>query len=415
MTIKPHASLRPAPVAGPADSIVDADKAAILSGESARPRVQAVDVVRGLVMVIMALDHIREFWTPLPMRPEDVAQASASLFFTRWVTHFCAPTFVFLSGVSIWLSAQKRGSRARASIFLLSRGLWLVVVEVVFISLVLQWQYNLILLEVIWVIGGSMVLLAALVWLPRGALAALAALILLGHDALPVVQPVTAGNAAWALLHNPPFVLPLGNLPPLLVAYSLGPWLGVMLAGYVLGPWFALSLPQRTRLLRQAGLLALGLFGVLRATNWYGDPAPWSTQPRGAAYTVMSFLNVTKYPPSLLFLCLTLSVALLLLSVAESARRQPARWLGTFGQVPFFYFVAHLLLISGGAWVWTQLAFGQPVNFSFVSVKDWPTAYHPSLLRAYLVWVAVVLTLYWPCRWYQRYKQRHTHWWLSYL
>ncbi|SMB99709.1 conserved hypothetical protein [Hymenobacter roseosalivarius DSM 11622] len=403
--------LSPSPSA--ASSPADASAGLCLGTE--RTRVQAVDVVGGLVMVIMALDHIREFWTPMVMRAEDVAQASAALFFTRWVTHFCAPTFVFLSGVSIWLSARKHRSRARTSSFLLTRGLWLVAVEVVLISFVLQWQTSMILLEVIWAIGGSMVLLVALIWLPRGVLAALAIVIIAGHNALPVIQPVTASNAGWALLRNPPFLLPIGTLPPLLVAYSIGSWLGVMLAGYVLGPWFALPLPQRNRRLRLASMLALGLLVALRATNWYGDPAPWSVQPRGLGYTALSFLNVTKYPPSLLFLCLTLGGALLLLSVAEKATSRPARWLRTFGQVPFFYFVAHLLLISGAAWVWTRVTFGQPVNFSFVSVKEWPAAYHPSLLRAYAVWALVILTLYWPCRWYQRYKQRHSYWWRSYL
>ncbi len=408
-------SLHPTSSGGIVLPLIKVNEAAVLPAGAARLRVQAVDVVRGLVMVIMALDHIREFWTPMTMRAEDVAQASVALFFTRWITHFCAPTFVFLSGVSIWLSARKHLSRARASSFLLSRGLWLVAVEVVLISWVLQWQTNLIVLEVIWAIGGSMVLLAALIWLPRGVLAALAVVIIAGHNALPVIQPVTASNAGWALLHNPPFLLPLGTLPPALVAYSVGPWLGVMLAGYVLGPWFALPLPQRTRRLRWAGVAALGLFVSLRVTNWYGDPTPWSVQPRGLGYTMLSFLNVTKYPPSLLFLCLTLGVALLLLSVAEQATGRLSRWLRTFGQVPFFYFVGHLMLISGAAWIWTRLAFGHSVNFSFASVKEWPAAYHPSLLRAYVVWVMVILTLYWPCRWYQRYKQHHSYWWLSYL
>ncbi|MCC3153206.1 heparan-alpha-glucosaminide N-acetyltransferase domain-containing protein [Hymenobacter sp. BT770] len=415
MALPQYRSVNPAPAASTSTAQLGWDERVAAPVVPGSARVQAVDVVRGVAMVLMALDHIREFWSPMTMRAEDVAHASAALFFTRWVTHFCAPTFVLLSGVSIWLSARKQVSRARTSGFLLTRGLWLVAVEVVLISLVLQWQYNLILLEVLWAIGGSMVLLAALVWLPRSALAVLAVVIIAGHDALPVIQPVTAGNAGWALLHNPPFVLPVTGLPPLLVAYSVGPWLGVLLAGYVLGPWFTLPLPQRNRRLRWAGLLALGLFLTLRATNWYGDPAPWGAQPRGLGYTILSFLNVTKYPPSLLFLCLTLGGALLLLSVTESPTSRPARWARTFGQVPLFYFVAHLLLVSGAAWVWTRLAFGHPVNFSFASVKEWPAAYQPSLLRAYAVWVLVVLTLYWPCRWYAGYKRRHSHWWLSYL
>ena len=389
----------------------------ILAGHAriAAPRVQAIDVVRGLAMVVMALDHTREFWSPTPVRPEDVAQASVLLFLTRWATYFCAPTFVFLSGASIYLYQQKQPDRAAVSRFLLSRGLWLVALEVLVISLILHWDYTLVLLQVIWVIGWSMVALAGLIWLPRWLLALLALAIIGGHNLLPLIQPVTAATLGAALLHNGPFVYTSAALPPVLVAYSIGPWLGVMLAGYLLGPWLQLPLPQRNRRLRWAGMALLGLFVVLRAGNWYGDPSPWSPQARGLVYSALSFVNVTKYPPSLLFDCLTLGVALLLLSVAERASSRASRWLRTYGQVPFFYYLLHLVLISGGAWCWTRVAFGQPVNFSFSAVADWPATYVPSLLRAYLVWLAVVAALYFPCRWYQGYKQRHSYWWLSYL
>ncbi|MBF9140486.1 DUF1624 domain-containing protein [Hymenobacter properus] len=387
-----------------------------IPSRAAVTRVQAIDVVRGLVMVIMALDHIREFWSPTRVRPEDVTQASALLFFTRWVTHFCAPTFVFLSGCSIYLLEQKLGSRKRLSGFLLTRGLWLVLLEVVVINGILQWgAYNLILLQVIWAIGWGMVVLAGLVWLPRGVLAALAFVIIAGHNLLPNIQPVTTDNAVWALLHNSPFLLPLRGLPPLLVPYSFLPWLGLMLAGYAVGPWFRLPLAARNRRLRLAGTALLVLFVALRATNWYGDPQPWSVQPRGMLYTVLSFINITKYPPSLLFVCLTQGVALWLLSISETATGQLSRWLRTFGQVPFFYYLLHLLLISGAAWVWSYLAYGQPFNFSFAEPKDWLAGYEPSLARAYAVWAGVIFTLYWPCRWYRGYKQRHSYWWLSYL
>ncbi|QJX49262.1 DUF1624 domain-containing protein [Hymenobacter taeanensis] len=379
-------------------------------------RVQAVDIVRGLVMVIMALDHVRELWSPTAFRPEDLSQASGALFFTRWITHFCAPTFVFLSGVSVWLLQQKLGSKSATSKFLFTRGLWLVFLEVVVITFLLQWSHNMLLLEVIWAIGGSMMLLAGLLWLPRPVLAVLAAVIVLGHDALPFIQPVTPANAGWAMLHNTPFVLPIGqSVPALLVAYSVGPWLGVMLAGYVVGPWFARPLPERTRLLRFAGAGLLGLFVALRATNWYGDPSPWGAQPRGWFYTLLSFVNVSKYPPSLLFVCLMLGVSLLLLSRLETVDNRFTRWLRTYGQVPFFYFLLHLLLISAGAWLWTQLSFGQAINLSFTQPTSWPKEYVPSLLRAYTVWAAVVLALYWPCRWYRNFKQQHTYWWLSYM
>ncbi|TGD82483.1 DUF1624 domain-containing protein [Hymenobacter wooponensis] len=379
-------------------------------------RVQAVDVMRGLVMVIMALDHVRELWSPTAFRPEDLTQATGWLFFTRWITHFCAPTFVFLSGVSIWLLQQKKGSRGVTSRFLVTRGLWLVVTEVLVITFLLQWSYTILVLEVIWAIGCGMVLLAGLLWLPRPVLAGLAALILPGHDALPIIQPVTGSNVGWALLHNTPFLVPLGSsVPALLVAYSVGPWLGVMLAGYVIGPWFARPLPERAQWLRLAGVGLLGLFVALRATNWYGDPAPWSVQPRGGFYTVLSFLNVSKYPPSLLFVSLTLGVSLLLLSQLDTADNRLTRWLRTFGQVPFFYFVLHLLLISVGAWIWTRLSFGQAINLSFAAPPTWPKEYAPSLWRAYAVWAGVVLVAYWPCRWYRNFKRHHTYWWLSYV
>ncbi|MBD0259621.1 MAG: DUF1624 domain-containing protein, partial [Cytophagales bacterium] len=309
------------------------------------PRVEAIDVVRGLVMAVMALDHVREFWGPAPYRPEDLTQASALLFFTRWVTHFCAPAFVFLSGVSGFLYGQRQDSRRQVSRFLLTRGLWLVALEVVVINFLLQFTYNLFLLQVIWVIGWSMVVLAALVWLPRWTLAGLAVVLIVGQHLLPVAQPVTADNIGWSLLYHAPFFFPLGTLPPLLVAYTPLAWLGVMLAGYAAGPWFTLPAGPRDRVLLGAGLLLLVTFGVVRALNGYGDPAPWAVQPRGTLYTTLSFLNVTKYPPSLLFLCLTLGVALLLLVALDGLRNPVARWLRTFGEVPFFFYLLHLLLI----------------------------------------------------------------------
>ena len=192
-------------------------------------------------------------------------------------------------------------------------------------------------------------------------------------------------------------MLPAAPLLPLLVAYSIGPWLGVMLTGYLMGPWFRLPLLQHARAgCAGAGLLVL-LFAGLRATNWY-DLLPWSVQPRGPLYSALSFPNVTKYLPSLRFRCLTLGVALLLLSATERATGRLAQALRAFGQVPSFYFLLHLLLNSGGAWVWTRLAFGCPMNFSFAAAKDLPAAYLPSLLRAYAVWVAVVAMLCGPCR-----------------
>ncbi|OGX91774.1 DUF1624 domain-containing protein [Hymenobacter coccineus] len=382
---------------------------------SATPRVAAIDIVRGLAMVIMALDHIREFWSPTAVRPEDVAHASVALFLTRWITHFCAPTFVFLAGTSVFLYQQKQASRGAVSRFLLLRGLWLVVLEVVVINFLLQWGYNALLLQVIWALGWSMVLLAGLIWLPRWLVGALALAFIFGQHLLPFLQPVTRANVGWALLYGQPFLFKLTPQLPVLVAYTVLPWAAVMAAGYAVGPWFQLPAPQRTRWLGAAGAGALLLFGALRATNWYGDPAPWSVQARGLLYSALSFVNVTKYPPSLLFLCLTLGVALVLLAAWGPAGRL-GRWLSTYGRVPMFYYLLHFCLLSGGAFGWTALAFGKPFNLSFAPPgAGLPAGYHPSLWRAYAVWAAVVALLYWPCRWYQGYKQQHTHWWLSYL
>ena len=384
---------------------------------AATPRIQAIDVVRGLAMVIMALDHIREFWNLTDVRPEDVAHASAPLFFTRWITHFCAPTFVFLAGTSVFLFQQKKADKAAVSRFLLTRGVWLMALELVVISFLLQWGYQVLLLEVIWVLGWGMVVLAGLIWLPRWLTAALALAVIGGHNLLPAIQPVTAANWGRALLYDTPFLLPTGaGWPPLLATYVILPWAAVMAAGYAIGPWFELPLAQRSRRLRIAGAGLLVLFIALRATNWYGDPAPWSVQPRGLLFSGLSFLNITKYPPSLLFLSLTLGVALLLLSVAEGLPSRVRHWLSTYGRVPLFYFLLHFCLISGGAFIWTALAFGKPFNLAFASPgMARPAAYHPSLLRAYVVWVVVVALLYWPCSWYQGFKQRHTYWWLAYL
>jgi uncharacterized membrane protein len=388
------------------------------TSRASTPRVQAIDVVRGLVMVIMALDHIRDFWSPTLVRPEDVAHTSALLFFTRWITHFCAPTFMFLAGTSVFLYQQKQAGRGAVSRFLLTRGLWLVVLEIVVMNFVLQWgTYNLLLLTVIWALGWSMMILAGLIWLPRGLVATVALATIFGHNLLPILQPVTSATLPLALLYDSPFLFQVApKLPFVLVAYSILPWAATMAAGYCVGPWFGAPLPQRKRLLRWAGAVALLLFGALRASNWYGDPVPWATQERGPVYTLLSLLNVTKSPPSLLFLSLTLGVALLLLSVAEELPARLRGWLGVFGKVPLFYYVLHFALISAGTLVWTWVAFGKPFNLAFSPPRaSQPAAYQPSLLRAYAVWIGVVLLLYWPCRWYQGYKQRHSHWWLSYL
>lgn len=363
-------------------------------------------------MIIMALDHVRDFYSYTTYRPDDVTQASVFLFFTRWITHLCAPTFIFLSGISIYLHLKKGGSLKKTSIFLLTRGLWLIVVEVLIVSFILTQGYQLTLLEVIWTIGCSMIMLAAFVWLPRWLQIALSLAMIAGHNALPMIENVSSDNILLAVMHHPPFFI---SSPPILVAYTIVPWVGVMLFGFVIGPWFFLEPQHRNRMLLRTGIVALVLFFVLRSVNLYGDPSPWSVQERGPTYTLLSFLKVSKYPPSLLFLCITLGITFILLTCAERISSGGKKVLSIYGKVPFFYFVVHLALISLTSYVWSYLSFGRGVNLSFVSSADWPAEYQPSLLRAYVVWILTVAVLYFPCRWFATFKAKSKAWWVSYL
>ncbi|MES2894010.1 MAG: heparan-alpha-glucosaminide N-acetyltransferase domain-containing protein [Bacteroidota bacterium] len=376
------------------------------------PRLQSIDVVRGIIMIIMALDHVREFFSYTSYRATDVTQASVMLFFTRWITHLCAPTFIFLSGISIFLYFKKVGSLKKTSMFLLGRGLWLILVEIFIISFILTQGYDLTLLEVIWAIGISMMLLAALTWLPRWAQISLALVMIIGHNALPAIEKVSADNILPALLHNTPFFI---DKPPVLVAYTIVPWVGVMLLGYVVGVWFGYDRERRNKLLLISGTVALLLFFALRLLNMYGDPAPWSSQERGSVYTALSFMNVSKSPPSLLFLSVTLGIASFLLVAADHLSTGVKRICSTYGRVPFFFFILHLAVISLASYAWTYIAFGESVNLSFVSAKEWPTDYQPSLWRTYIVWMLLLICLYFPCLWYGKYKSTSKAWWVSYL
>ena len=363
-------------------------------------------------MIIMALDHVRDFFSYTTYRPDDVTQASAFLFFTRWITHICAPSFILLSGISIYLYFKKIGSKKRTSMFLLTRGIWLIVVEIFLISFILTQGYQLTLLEVIWTIGCSMILLAVLVWLPRWLQLFLSLIMIAGHNALPAIEKVSPDNILFAFLHNSPFFI---NEPPILVAYTIVPWVGVMLLGYAIGSWFFYSPQTRDKLLLRTGIFALVLFFVLRFLNTYGDPSPWSIQDRGGLFTLLSFLKVSKYPPSLLFLSVTLGIACVLLAYAERIPARGKEILITYGRVPLFYFVVHLAIISLTSLLWTYFSFGKGVNLSFTSAKDWPSEYYPSLLRTYFVWLLVIIAVYFPCRWYGNYKAKSRAWWVTYL
>jgi uncharacterized membrane protein len=374
-------------------------------------RVPSIDILRGLVMVLMALDHVRDFFSNVRFDPLDLAQTSAPLFLTRWVTHFCAPTFVLLAGVSAYLMSQ-RCSRADLSRFLFTRGLWLAALEVTFMSLV--WTFNVrydhgLFLQVIWAIGVSMMVLALLVHLPMRAIALFSVVVICGHNFLDSIEPQDFGAWAslWSVLHV------FGPIPHAFVAYPLIPWIAVMSLGYCIGSLFELGREQRVQRFMWLGTASLVAFVVLRAPNVYGDPSDWTLQGT-TLNTLLSFVNVQKYPPSLHYLLITLGVGLLLLAAFESARGKVGEVLRTFGQVPLFFYVLHVALahLAAGI-VGSAMGFGYALlTADFMLV---PQQWGFSLPVVYLAWILVVATLYPACRWFAAVKRRRSDWWLSYL
>jgi uncharacterized membrane protein len=299
--------------------------------------------------------------------------------------------------------------------FLVIRGLWLIGVELFIVNPALQLGYSLILLQVIWVFGWSMMLMAGVIRLPVKVVGIAAVLIIVLHDLLPSFQPITSSNVLLAMLHNSPGIYQLGSFPPLLIAYTIFPWAAVMMAGYASASWLTDAARGRRNTL-MAGVRLLILFTGLRILNQYGDPFPWDIQDSGVI-TALSFINVTKYPASLQFLCLMIGLALVWMGLFYNARAKPLTWLAVFGRVPFFFYVLHIPLISVSAFVWMQLSFGEFVNLGFSSPENWPKAYTPSLVRTYLVWVLCILALYLPCRWFAAYRKQNAARkpWLTYL
>ena len=368
-------------------------------------RIVSLDVLRGLVMALMALDHTRDFFGASGFNPRDVTEPA--LFVTRWITHFCAPTFIFLAGLSAFLYGRGR-STEELSRFLLIRGLWLIFIDLTLIKF--GWRFEVdpyrLGVGVIFVIGASMVALAALIWLPRWAIAGVSLIMIAGHNLLDSVRADELGGASWAwhLLHEPGLV-PLGHGVNLYVLYPLIPWIGVMAAGYLLGPVMQLEGPARQRLLFRLGAAITLGFIVLRATDLYGDPDPWSIQENWFS-TILSFLNCEKYPPSLLYLMMTLGPALMLLASFEHVHGAFARLLATFGQVPFFYYVVHIYLIH---------ALAVATAFAMTGVLTSTPTIGLSLPGIYFVWLLVLVLLYPICRRFAARKESGTGWWWSYL
>jgi len=380
-------------------------------------RIESIDVVRGVIMILMALDHTRDFFGNSGVNPTDPATTTIQLFFTRWITHFCAPVFFLLTGTGAYLSLRKKSKR-ELSRFLFTRGLWLIFLELTAVRC-LGWQFNfdyhVTLLLVLWALGWSMIVLSALVYLPAWVVTAFGVAMIATHN---LFDSVESSNPLWSILHSPNFIV---NNPGriIFVTYALIPWVGVTAAGYGLGQVFRWEPDRRRTFLLRLGIVLSTAFVVLRAVNLYGNPVPWSTQ-RSAAFTVLSFLSTNKYPPSLLYLLMTLGPAMLFLWAVDKGTPRFLRPALTIGKVPMFYYLLHIPLIHLIAIIVCYARYGQ-VHWMFESptLGEFPVTPPPgwgySLPIVYLIWIFVVATLYPLCRWFAELKQRRGDAWLSYF
>lgn len=378
-------------------------------------RTRAIDVLRGIVMVLMVLDHARDFFVHTAGSPTDLATTNVPLFFTRWATHFCAPVFVLLAGTAAYLHSRKRGLKATRR-FLWTRGLWLILLEltVVRFAWVPEPFYHFSVLQVIWALGWSMLALSALSYLPQAGVLALGAAIACGHnllDPLDARRWSAVAGPIWHLLHQPT-ALHLGTRT-VYVAYPVLPWIGVILLGFALGPVFERPPAERQRRLFGLGLAAVLAFAALRGSNLYGDPAPWASQARGSVFTFMSFLNCVKYPPSLAYLLMTLGPALLLLGVLEKARSKRLAPFELFGRVPLFFYVAHLYLLRFSALLLAVHRFGASAALAPPPGHAGNPGYR--LWAGYAAWAVALALLYPVCRWFAGKKAASRAPWLSYL
>ncbi|MES1262213.1 MAG: heparan-alpha-glucosaminide N-acetyltransferase domain-containing protein [Acidobacteriota bacterium] len=392
------------------------------------PRLQSIDAWRGLIMIVMALDHVRDFFHSgaFLFPPDDLTRTTPLLFFTRWITHFCAPGFMFTAGLGafLWRSRRHR-TRGDLSRYLLTRGLWLLLLEVTVMRFALNFNFSAgypVLLIILWALGGSMVALSALLWLPARILAFLSVAVIALHNSLDGLSAARFGPAAplWNILHQRG-AFPLGGAV-VVVGYPLLPWIATMAAGYCFGKVFLLDHERRQKILRRTGLACIVAFLVLRTANVYGDPVPWSVQ-RSGIFTLLSFLNCAKYPPSLDFLLMTLGPSFWLVAWFDRIRFSDSNPVMVFGRVPLFFFLAHFYAIHALAVVMAVLRYGtaafgflwKPLPSMGSPAKLFPADFGYPLGVAYAVWILLVAALYPLCRWFGKIKARRRDWWLSYL
>ncbi len=385
-------------------------------------RIYSIDFTRGVVMIIMALDHVRDMIhvDSITQSPTNLETTTPILFFTRWITHLCAPTFVFLAGTSAFISFKNKNNFLQSRNFLLKRGVYLILLEFVVVNFGLFFDlgYHTLFFEVIATIGFGFIILSLLLKLSSKTIAAIGLIIIFCHNLFSII-PFQQGSIIKTVL-SPLFSLgafPVVTNRVFVMAYPPIPWLGIMLAGFASGKLFELQQEKRKALFIKIGLSALLLFVVIRLINVYGDPAPWSVQ-KDNVFTLLSFMNVTKYPPSLVFCLITLGIMFLILALSEGVRNKFIDIVSVYGKVPLFYFLVHFFLIHLTllaimflqGFHWSQLdfisgTFGRPKNLK----SGLP------LWAIYLIWIAVAAVLYKPCVWYGKYKSAHKNWWLRYL
>lgn len=394
-----------------------AEPAVVPAAAVKRSRIESIDVVRGVIMILMALDHTRDFFGNSGLNPTDPTTTTIPLFFTRWITHFCAPVFFLLTGTGAYLSLRKK-SKSELSEFLFTRGLWLIFLELTVVRC-LGWQFNfdyhLLILNVLWALGWAMIVLSALVYLPAWAVTAFGVVLIAAHN---LFDNIDSSNVIWSILHSPN-ILYKSPSHAIFVAYALVPWVGVTAAGYGLGQIYVWPSARRRLFLLPLGAGLTVAFIILRAINIYGDPNRWVTQ-RSPAFTPLSFLNTTKYPPSLLYLLMTLGPALLFLWAVDSTTPHWLRPALVFGKVPMFFYLLHIPLIHLLALATCYARYGH-VHWMFESSRfpNFPITPPPGwgypLPVVYLVWVLVIVMLYPLCRWFGGVRQRRGDAWLSYF
>jgi len=382
-----------------------------------RLRLESIDIVRGVIMILMALDHTRDFFGKTGFNPTDPANTTVPLFFTRWITHICAPVFFLLTGTGAYLSLRRK-SKHELSQFLFTRGLWLIFLELVLFrcfGFQFNFDYHMTVLNVLWALAWSMIVLSALVYLPASLVTTFGVVMIASHNLLDSFR---SSNPLWSILHSPNFILARPQ-HFVFVAYPLIPWVGVTAAGYGLGQIYSWASGRRRTFLLRVGVGLTTAFVVLRGLNFYGDPVRWTAQ-KAAAFTVLSFLNTNKYPPSLLFLLMTLGPTMLFLWAVDGGTPRFLRPALVFGKVPMFYFLLHMPLIHLLAVIVCYARYGQ-VHWMFESpnLGKFPITSPPgwgfSLPVVYLLWAFVVIALYPACRWFAALKQRRSDPWLSYL